>query len=273
MANGDTLQVGATVNEIGFPEFTTKLVSDVFDALISANLDQQQAYIELLQATTGALSTYINDTKDDIGPDEILEFLSSVVPPDDPKADKADSEPTKVKAGNTLTTEEIARLNNALTVPAGTFKDENGKDVPNEVTITATETLDPDKVVTIMDAVAIRLAANKYTLLEGMVKQGMLRLVVDGGVITTRLNFRAFSSDRVVGHTTGVHRDTYEFRKKAKAGGFVGLFMTTRRKTRSTSINVSTIDTKSYEASGTTIDIFGEVVINFRTDYLPLDQT
>jgi hypothetical protein len=271
MANGVTaIEVAAGIDEIGFPEFTTKLVSDVFDALVSANLRQQQAYIELLRAATGELSTYINETKDDIAPEELLEFLSAVAPPDNPGPD---SPPTKVLTGNTLTTEEIEELNIALKVPSGALgKDDANKDISNEVVISETETLDDDKVLTIMDAVAIRLAANKYTLLEGMVKQGMLRLVVEGGVIQTRLNFRAFSTSSSTRDTHDAHRGTYAFRKKRKSAGFAAMFANTRQATKYTRINVSTIDTKTQEASRSTVDIFGEVVINFRTDYLPLDQ-
>ncbi len=42
MANGTSAAVteAARLDEIGFPEFTCKLVTDVFDALVSANIRQ-----------------------------------------------------------------------------------------------------------------------------------------------------------------------------------------------------------------------------------------
>jgi hypothetical protein len=51
-----------------------KLVTDVFDALISANIRQTQAYVELLQAISKSLSQYIDDTKDDITGEMILKY-------------------------------------------------------------------------------------------------------------------------------------------------------------------------------------------------------
>jgi len=51
MPNGTDLAVtqAGRLNEMGFPEFTAKLITDTFDALIAANMRQTQAYIELIQ--------------------------------------------------------------------------------------------------------------------------------------------------------------------------------------------------------------------------------
>jgi hypothetical protein len=265
MANGvdSAIATATRLEEIGFPEFTTKLVSDVFDSLIAANLRQQEAYIELLQATAKSLKDFINDTKDDIGPEELLQFLSATVPPTDPGPD---SPPTKVATGETLTAADRDALNSALAVPADAAITDDNK-------VADTGSLTEPKVNAIMDAVAIRIAANKYTLLQEMVKQGLLRLVVEDGVIKTRLNFRTYGSDYFSRNARNMHRDTFAFRAKAKSGGFVSLWVKAQASTSYTSINVSTVDTKTLASTRTNIDIFGEVTINFRTDYLPLDQT
>ena len=94
--------------EIGFPEFTSKLITDVFDSLIAANIRQTEAYVELIQAVSKSLTEYINDTKDDISGDMILQYLARILP---------DSEKgTKVHVGATLTSTEVATLNSALTI-------------------------------------------------------------------------------------------------------------------------------------------------------------
>lgn len=83
MANGTSAAVteAARLDEIGFPEFTTKLITDVFDALVSANIRQTESYVELLQAVGKSLTAYINDTKDDIDGAQILQFLAAIAPP------------------------------------------------------------------------------------------------------------------------------------------------------------------------------------------------
>lgn len=264
MADGvdAAIQTAARLEEIGFPEFTTKLVSDVFDSLIAANIRQQEAYVELLQATSKSLSQFINDTKDDIGPEELLQFLSAVVPPDD--ADE-NSAPTKVAAGNSLSAPERDALNTALEVAPDAS-------VASDNKVAETGNLTQAKVDTIMEAVAIRLAANKYTLLQEMVKQGLLRLVIDDGTIETGLNFRTYGSDYFSRHAKDAKRDTFAFRARAKTGGLLSAWVKAQASTSYTSVSVSTVDTRERSTTSTSVTITGGVRINFHTDYLPLDQ-
>jgi hypothetical protein len=264
MPNGvdSAIQTATRLDEIGFPEFTTKLVSDVFDSLIAANIRQQEAYVELLQATAKTLSAYINDTKDDIGPEEILSFLSAVAPPDNPDGNSA---PTKIETGNSLTAAERDSINGALATP-------NEAGVADDNKVAETGALTEPKVNAIMQAVAIRLAANKYVLLQEMVKQGMLRLVVEDGTIETRLNFRTYGSDYFSRNARQANTRTFDFRAKAKTGGLLAAWVKAQASTRYTSVSVSTVDSSRRSSTTTSVDIFGGVKINFRTDYLPLDQ-
>ena len=62
----DAVDVAARLPDIQFPEFTAKLITDTFDALVSANLRQTESYIELVGAISKTITTYINDTQDDI---------------------------------------------------------------------------------------------------------------------------------------------------------------------------------------------------------------
>jgi hypothetical protein len=72
MATSTAVNEASRLEEIGFPEFTTKLVTDVFDALVSANIRQAESYIELLQKVSKSLTEFVSETKDDISGDEIL---------------------------------------------------------------------------------------------------------------------------------------------------------------------------------------------------------
>ena len=207
MANGTSAAVteAARLDEIGFPEFTCKLVTDVFDALVSANIRQTQAYVELLQAVAQSLKDYINNTKDDIGGEEILQFLAKVLPPENPGTSQ---DTTKVKAGTTLAAPDVTALNSALAVPAAAAQPGN-----NEVATAGP--LDAAKVTAICDAVAVRLAANKYDLLKEMVKQGILRIVVESGTIETRLTFTTYGSSFYQKEAASYHRDSFSFRASA----------------------------------------------------------
>lgn len=261
MANGYAVSQATRLPDIGFPEFTTKLVTDVFDALVSANIRQTEAYISLIQEVGKTLSVYINDTKDDIDGDEIMRFLATVLPPDDASGDS--TEPTKVKVDATLSNDDAETLQKALDI-------NREPDMNNAVA--TTDVIDDSKYNAILDAVAKRLAANKYDLITEMVKQGILRLVVENGVIETRLTFSTYESIFHQTKAKNYNRKDFNFRAKVGTGAFVSLWFKASASTSYNSISISTAEKVNQDRSGSNVNIFGRVQINFRTDYLPLNE-
>ena len=262
MPTGGDAAIGyaSRLDEIGFPEFTTKLVSDTFDALVASDLRQQQAFVELLKQTGKTLSEYINDTKDDIGPAEVLPFLAKVLPPTNPTGD---SPPSRLTSGSTLSAGDATALNNALEVTDAGIDSDNKVAQAGQVT--------PDKYQAIINAVAQRIAANKYTLLTDMVKLGVLRLVVDNGTIETRLNFRTYGSDYFRTNSASMSSSRFNFNAQAKTGGLLSAWVSAAASTSYTSVRVSTTSSQAGSNSAVNVDIFGGVKINFHTDYLPLN--
>jgi hypothetical protein len=261
MPNGTAAAVteAARLDEIGFPEFTAKLITDTFDALVSANLRQTEAYIELVQSVAKSLAEFINDTKDDISGEELLQFLAAALPPADP----ASEDPREVKAGETLTDEDVELLNTALETPA-----EAG--VSNDNKVATAGELDQAKVDAIFEAVAIRISANRYDLLKEMVKQGILRLVVETGVIESRLTFTTYGSTFYQKNANSYHRSTYRRVSKGKTSGIVSIFGSYSSNTKRTSVSVRTTKETHRDITGSRVQIFGLVRVNFKTDYLPL---
>lgn len=261
MATSEAVTQASRLSEIGFPEFTTKLVTDVFDALVSANLRQTEAYISLLREVGKSLTTYINDTKDDIGGEELMQFLARVLPPEDASGDSETA--TKVTPAATLTNDDVTALKSAVTIDEAPG---------NENQIPPAGALDQAKYDKILDAVACRIAANKYDMLKEMVKLGILRLVVENGVIETRLTFTTYGSSFYQSKSTDYSRKAFDFKAKAKTGAFVSLWAKASASTSYSSINISTAEKINQDRSGSTVNIFGRVQINFRTDYLPLKE-
>jgi len=261
MPNGTELAVtqAARLNEIGFPEFTAKLITDTFDALVSANLRQTQAYIELVQQISKTLTQYINDTRDDINGEELMQFLAAALPPD---GATAESEPSKVAVGSTLTTADLTSLNDALRIPEVTGE--------NQITVPTGSALTQAEVNTVLEAVANRLSANKYSLLQEMVKLGILRLVVENGTIETRLTFTTYGSTFYEKQANKYHRDSFQFKAKARTGALVSLWAKASASTAYTSVNISTTKETNRDISGSRVQIYGSVIIHFKTDYQPL---
>lgn len=249
----------ARLDEIGFPEFTAKLITDTFDALVSANMRQTESYIELVQSVSGTLIEFINKTSDDISGEELLQFLSQVVPKD-PDSDNPE---TKVAVGETLTAPEADTLNAAISVP--------GAGIANDNEVAVAGDIDQAGFDGILDAVANRISASRYEFLKEMVKQGILRLVVENGLIETRLTFSAYASSFYQRNATSYNRDTYTRRSKGGTGALLSLFGNYSSRTSRSSVSVRTSKETQRDISGSSVNIFGMVRINFKTDYLPLN--
>jgi hypothetical protein len=241
------------LEEIKFPEFTAKLVTDTFDALIAANIRQQEAYSALLKATAQELTTYINETKDDIGGEMILQFLANVV-----------SAPEKLEEGS-LNDAEAKAIADAVQVT------DEQKNVIN--TITVADVKDKTKYDAVLQAIAKRIAADKYALLKDMVKMGVLRLIVETGVIETKLTFKTYASDYYCDNASNYNSSSFSVNASAKTGSFLSLWCKAAASTNYTSVGISTANRSSSGSSGSSVEIFGRVQINFKTDYQQLSTT
>ena len=244
----------AHLDEIGFPEFTAKLITDTFDALVSANMRQTESYIELIQSVSKTLTEFINETSDDISGEELLQFLGMVVP----EAEK------KVKVGQSLSSDDAAALNAAVRLPVAAAPH-------NQADVADTAQIDQSKFDAILDAVAHRISASRYDLLKEMVKQGMLRLVVEDGLIETRLTFRAYAATYYQNVSTSYQRKTYENRSRGGTGRIISLFGSYASATKRTALGIRTTKETQQDTSGSSVSIFGMVRIKFKTDYLPLN--
>ncbi len=251
-------QNGQMVTDIGFPEFTAQLINSTFDALVSANLRQMTAYSELVKTLSHDMSQYINNTRDSISGADILGLLERVLPVN------SDEYTTKVRKGEELSQSDAAVLNEELRLPS-----EAGKE---------SLTVNPGPVTdsvfnAIIEAAADRIAASKYQLLQDMVKQGLLRLVVEDGTIETRLNFSAWSYDNASSRATSYDREKNSSKRVGSRGIFQSILSGPSIGAGSTTtIKVRTSEEKSSSADGSRYSIFGGVRLNFKTDYLPLAE-
>ncbi len=262
MANEDAVEQATRLDEIGFPEFTAKMINSTFEALIIANLRQMESYIGLVEQVSKELKDYVNDTKDDIGGAEVLQFLEAVLPA--LASGEGSEHDSKAIEGATLTEEEATTLTKALAVPAEVVS------TPPIITEITEGVLERDKWLKLLDAVAQRIAVNKYNLLQEMVKQGILRLVVTNGIIECRLTFTTYGLSSYRRDTKVYQRDKTNKRSSAGAGFILAPFFHAKERTSSTRLSIRTTKETQQDYSGSRVQIFGRVEINFKTDYQPL---
>jgi nitrogen regulatory protein PII-like uncharacterized protein len=238
------------LSEIEFPEFTAKLITDTFDALIAANIRQTEAYTALAKATAQDMSTYINETKDDISGVMILNYLASALTPD---------QFDKVNNKKPLDDSTAKAINDACTV--------EGQEKP-AIAVGAVSAAVFEKI---LEAAAKRIAADKYTILKEMVKMGVLRLIVETGVIETKLTFTTYGSNYYDSNSSKYNSQSFSANASARTGGFLSLWCRASASTAFKTLAVSTANASSSSSSGANVQISGLVRINFKTDYQPLN--
>ena len=269
MANGATQAVenATRLSEIGFPEFTAQLITDTFNAITSSYLNQTSQFIAVVQAVSQTLQDYINNTADDIPADEVGAFLLGIGGLNDDALNFLLGDSTTTAS---LSATEAAAINSAVAL------------APAAGTSTApasTGSLSNTKKQNIADAIARRIANNKYDLLQTMVRQGILRLYVDNGIIETRLTFTTYGL-AVSSSSKSSRKQLQDNRASGfgAGGGFGAIVGNTLAgfgaaggfAKSSSSLAVSTSQASQRDISGSRVQIFGRVRLNFKTDLLPL---
>jgi hypothetical protein len=275
MPNGTSTAVteATRLTDIGFPEFTAKLVKDVFDALLAATLRQMEAYSELVAATAKTLQEYVAENKQLVSGEEVWDWLVKNLP--GPAASVTDPKPedaTLVRVGVSFDPSkdaekaQLQKIHEKVGYPAT---------MP-----TSSVTLDETAVNAITDKVREIIAGNRYTLLKEMVRMGIIRLVVDYGEIETRLTFTTWGMSQ---------RDRTEQESRVKAlglsygrtaqtavGGNLSKAINVSRAVQTglaanyTSMSVRTTSSIERDVSGSKVDIYARVFIRFKSDYVAL---
>jgi hypothetical protein len=262
MPNGTSTAVteATRLTDIGFPEFTAKLVKDVFDALLAATLRQMEAYSELVAATAKTLQEYVAENKHLVSGEEVWDWLVKNLP--GPAASVTDPKPedaTLVRKDVVLNEDEVTKVNNKVGL--------TGTDALTATGTPKTHTVTQSDIQTITDKVREIIAGNRYTLLQKMVSMGIIRLVVDYGEIETRLTFTTYGESQQLKAASA-----YQSRAFGISGGVSARFKAVQASVAASysSVSVRTTSSIDRDVSGSKVDIYARVLIRFKSDYLAL---
>ncbi|MPQ43157.1 hypothetical protein [Clostridium tarantellae] len=257
MSTLNNMSLLTRANEVGFLEFTAKLINDVFDAIVTSSLNQAQAYMDLISGTKKSLSAFINDTKDSIGGDLILQFLVGIVPnPNYAAGTKISSDSSEL-----LTPTEAKIINNAILIP--------GLNTPSPAN---SNTPIKDIYPAIIDAVSKRIAANKYSLFQELSKVGALKILIQEGEIESRVTFNTYESNFYTSNTSQYNSNDFLFSHTAKTGSIVNNWINSSFYTKHSNINVNPANLLNSHSTVTSSQMFGAVKLKFTTTYESLQQ-
>ena len=294
--NNYAIDTAARFGEIPFVEFTKELVTGVFDSLVDAHLLQMEEYADFVASLTQDLSTYINDTVDGVTFEDVSGFISNYklpevdtttlttildklqAPTDDPVLDPTSEKPATTETWwggliNALAP-AVEDLVNKINDPSEQLAVQALNDYNLAVSNAATEATNLIPTYKqVYDSIAALIVSNKYGLLISIAKQGAMRLIVTEGEIETKITFSTWN-ESVNEKSFG---NDVESKNKSKAkdvrGLNLGFLFRNKRKRKSTNRTITVNTAKSYQrdSSGTKVDIFGRVLIKFKTDYAPLN--
>jgi hypothetical protein len=254
-------RIGSTtrdvLNAVSFPRFVTDLINGVFKAMLSANAQQMQQYVELLNAVSTSAEGF---ERSQFGLAQVRRWLAERFPQaieyETPDPD-FDTEPDPDEAS-----EQRLRLRSGASMP-GEAEIRAVLGVPPEESVDASN---PEQLVPLARR---HLARQRQQQLATMVMLGMQRIVIDAGRINASMRFHidtrsAAAQDRA--SEFGLHN------RVAASGNFGVGPWGAAAEVENTISYVSTERNQRTEEINTDLELNSSVELNFHTDYLPLNQ-
>lgn len=170
--------------EVGFSEFVAKLVSEVFDSIITAQGDQEERNAALLAAADLSVDAF---ARQHVGDGEVGSALEGLFAPRPEDGERGHTvyqgspyRPSDPKTPEAPAYEELA----GVLLEKGDFRKEEG----------GLFVLTASGVERIVAAVRLRIASGRVAIMRQLAFRGLPRVVVDSGRINAKMTFRLLST-------------------------------------------------------------------------------
>lgn len=275
------------MNAVSFPRFVNELLNGVFQAMISANTQQMQAYVDLLGNVAATAEGFAQSQFSDTAAAQwLMERFPGVFEMDDGRdADERREDAAEAERNAAREAARAARRGGRSRgrdaddaeddAPTINLRLANGARMPSEAALRAAFGLGPEVSIdassprALLPAARRHIARQRQQMLATMVQMGMQRIVVDQGRIHAAMRFHIDTRD-------AANRDsasTTDFRHSAAASGSFGAGPWGVSATASHTIGyVSTQREQTTSEMNTDLDLSSSVEIAFRTENLPLNR-
>ncbi len=233
-------------NELGFAEFVSKLISEMFDAITTAQFDQEKRLAELAAAAAFSVEEfgehYITD-------EQIHTELIQLFPGDSTK------NPTLIYIGAFYQPQKNS-IDESPPIEAvlGVMLEKNDYGIEREQIV-----LKKSAVIKISTAVRNQLAKSQLAAITQLLNRGVPRVIADAGKIKAKLTYEVLSTEeaakperskRLVTPLRSKGSFTY-FQKPSELSKF--------------NLVVRQADERAPQTTNLKVDVFGEVEISFKT--------
>lgn len=256
-AREGTDQFGNLVKTVDFPAFVGGLINNVFKVIVETSIEQMRAYGELVSAVAKTAEDYMAEN---IGMGQGRDYLAQRFP-DLVDVDIDDNGKSSLRVTAEDGEAALTEIHNTLGM--------TGEPV--------TDISDEESEVLFVNAARLQMAKSRQQLLASMVMLGINRIVVTNGLIKAKVKFNLDTTDEARRGYAASAYDRQTSRNKnvsAFGGSFLG-FGGGSVNTNEQS-HVATVSTKVDETSDSKLELsaslMGEVQVNFKSDYLPLEK-
>lgn len=256
-AREGTDQFVRLVNEVDFPAFVGGLIQNVFVTIVHTSIEQMRAYAELVANVAKSAEEYMNEN---IGVGQGRDYLVDRFP-DLLDVDVDEDGNSRLRQKDSDNEGGLLEIQQTIGMTGEPIQDLS----------------EEDQELRLVNAARLMMAKSRQQLLASMVMLGINRIVVTDGSITAKVKFDMRSTDQAQREYKASAYDRQSQRNKNTSfagGGFLGFFGgTVNTNERS---HVATVKTSVDESSESKLDLSakmqGEVRVNFKSDYLPLEK-
>jgi hypothetical protein len=246
------------IGSVDFPAFVGGLIQNVFQAIVNASIQQMNAYGELLKSVAQTVDQF---AQDNITLNNARDWLVDKFPGDlGVDASDEGSGPRLAVTNEDNAEAALARMNQEM-----------------QIAEPITDISDPDQEGRLVQAARMQMARSRQQLLSSMVILGINRIVVTDGAINAKVVFDFRASDtaqRSAGASLYDRESSYN-RNDSAAGAHFGWgaagSSNTNIQSHMTTVS-SSVSEDSESKQEMKAKLTGEVRVNFKSDYFPMEK-
>lgn len=263
-------QFGALVKKVDFPKFVGGLIKNVFQAIVESSIEQMRAYGELIANVSKTVDAFMADN---ISAGAGRDWLAQKYP---------DALGVEVNAGSSSFAEGgAAPAPTASLVPRGENAEVRLAEISHEMNLNppVTDVTDANAELRLVTAARLHMAKSRQQLLASMVMLGINRIVVTDGSITAKVVFDMRAEDKAKRkYTASMHDEDSARAKETVSASYGGWFspVDASASVEAEQAHMATVGSSLDETSESKAEVkaklSGEVRVNFKSDYLPMEK-
>ncbi|MES2318830.1 MAG: hypothetical protein V4631_15220 [Pseudomonadota bacterium] len=263
-------QFGALVKKVDFPKFVGGLIKNVFQAIVESSIEQMRAYGELIANVSKTVDSFMQDN---ITAGAGRDWLAQKYP--DALGVETSSNSSSFAEGTPAapaTANLVVRGENAEVRLAQISHEMNLNPPVSDIT-------DADAELRLVTAARLQMAKSRQQLLASMVMLGINRIVVTDGSIVAKVVFDMRAEDKAKRkYTASMYDEQSNRMKETVNASYGGWFSPVEASAgfEAEQSHVATVGSSVDETSESKAEVkaklTGEVRVNFKSDYLPMEK-